>query len=33
MIQTHDPRSNTMLNQYLSQKFKLIGNDKFNHLN
>jgi hypothetical protein len=31
-VQTHNSCSDTMLNHQLSQKFKLIGNNKFNNL-
>jgi hypothetical protein len=32
-VQTQDLRSDSMLNYHLSQKFKLIRRDKFNHFN
>jgi hypothetical protein len=32
-VQTQYLRSNSMLNYHLSQKFKLIRRDKFNHFN
>jgi hypothetical protein len=32
MIEIHDFWFDTMLNHHLSQKLKLIGNGKFNHL-